>query len=328
MKKYLNRKKALLTKKEDYVRNVKVMFNSEDDDILIVGCKLTEQEARNKVKEALDAKDAPLRLGVDAKLINALRKAEAPILHKEYYSVIASWFNISKIEYDYSYRLNDNVIDMSPVKVNVNMNYCAAVETLDGRYLQSITGERTNLDIWDDLLESDCVDDFEDGFAAHELVGEDEIRESKESMRILNSKLNARVKELKQEELGVSRRITALRVINKEYTYNTKVLAAPFYIFNYDLGNKVVMISVDAYSGTVGTPVVNNPLGNALLAKPFEEPYFSVPICIVCGVVCIGLGAVIYALRYCFKKMKFNNATISKDMDIPKYSLNELKELM
>lgn len=325
MKKYQNRKESLLSNKEDYVRNATVMFDCNADDVRIVGCKITEQEARDKVRAALNAKDAAMQLGVHYKLVDALKTAAEPIVHKEYYSVIASWFHISKIEYDYSYRLNDNVINMSPVQMNVAMNFCAAVETLDGRYRQSIAGKRTDLSIWDDLLESDCVEDFEDGFTAHELVGEDEIRESKESMRILNTKLNAQVKEWKQDELGSSRRITELRVIDKEYTYNTKVLAAPFYVFNYDLGNKIVTISVDAYSGVVGTPVVNNPLGLVLLAKPCEEPYFSVPICIVCGIVCIGLGAALYALGYYLKKMKFNHATAK---DAPKYSFDELKQLI
>lgn len=325
MKKYQNRKESLLSNKEDYVRNATVMFDCNADDVRIVGCKITEQEARDKVRAALNAKDAAMQLGVHYKLVDALKTAAEPIVHKEYYSVIASWFHISKIEYDYSYRLNDNVINMSPVQMNVAMNFCAAVETLDGRYRQSIAGKRTDLSIWDDLLESDCVEDFEDGFTAHELVGEDEIRESKESMRILNTKLNAQVKEWKQDELGSSRRITELRVIDKEYTYNTKVLAAPFYIFNYDLGNKIVTISVDAYSGVVGTPVVNNPLGLALLAKPCEEPYFSVLICIVCGIVCIGIGAALYALGYYLKKMKFNHATAK---DAPKYSFDELKQLI
>lgn len=325
IKKYSNRSDALIGTKEKYAKSASIMASCDVDDILVVGCKITENEAREKVDTLLNKNDASMQLGVNSKLIKALREAKEPVLHKEYYSVIASYFHISKVEYDYSYRLNGNVIHINPKTASANMDFCAAVETLDGRYKQSIAGQRTHLDIWDDLLESECVTDFEAGFKAHELLAEDSVRESKESMRILNSKLNARMIELVQADLGKARQIENLNIIDKEYSYVTKVLAAPFYIFNYDLGNKIVTISVDAYSGVVGTPIVNNPLGLVVLTKPAEEPYFSIPLCIICGLVMIGVGAVIYSLNYYFKKMKYNNSVAE---DAPKYSFKELKELI
>lgn len=334
MKKYQNREEALLTKKEDYLRSASIMYNCEADDIRIIGTKLTEQEARDKLKTALEMSSAPLNLGVDAKLIEKINNAGTPIVHKEYYSVITSWFHISEIEYDYSYRLNGNLININPKKANTDMDFCVSVETLDGRYKQSIAGNRTDLEIWDDITEEECVDDFEDGFSAHAPIAEDEIRESHESMKILNRKLYARVKELKQEELGVSRRIDELNIIDKKYSFTSKVLVAPFYIFNYDLGTQIVTISVDAYSGTIGTPIVNNPLGLAVLAKTDNniEPTFSIPICIICGIVCIGLGAALYALYYFYKKMKYKSQIGKprkvRNMDLPSYSFEELKKLM
>lgn len=79
------------------------------------------------------------------------------------------------------------------------------------------------------------------------------------------------------------------------------------------------------YSGVVATPVAYNPLGLVLLAKPAEEPYFSVPLCVIFGLVMIGVGAVRYSLNYDFKKMKYHNA-VAKDAS--KYSFKKLKELI
>lgn len=323
--KYSKRSDSLISTKEEYARHSSIMAECKEDDILVVKCKITEEQAREKVEAMIADNGSGLLYGVNFKLIEALRKASTPVVHKEYYSVIASYFHISEIEFDYSYSLNGDVINMSPKRVSANMDFCAAVETLDGRYKKSFNGTREPYDAWGDLLESECTDTFEEGFKAHKMFGEDSTRESKESMRILNRKLNERMRELVQADLGKARRIEVVNIIDKEYSYVTKVLAAPFYVFNYDLGNKIVTISVDAYSGRISTPIVNNPLGLVMLAKTVEEPYFSIPICIVCGLAMIGLGAVLYALNYYSKKAKFNKSRVE---DAPKYSFNNLKELI
>ena len=323
--KYSKRSDSLLGTREEYARNAAIMAECSEDDILVVKCKITEEQAREKVEAMIADDGSGMLYAVNFKLIEALRKANAPIVHKEYYSAITSYFHISEIEFDYSYTLKGDVINMSPKRVSANMDFCAAVETLDGRYTQSFNGTREPFDAWGDLLESECTDTFEEGFMAHKIFPEDSTRESKESMRILNKKLNARMVELVQEDLGKARRVQAVNIIDKQYSYVTKVLATPFYVFNYDLGNKIVTISVDAYSGRVNRPIVNNPLGLVMLSKTVEEPYFSIPICIVCGVAMIGLGAVLYALNYYSKKAKFNNSRME---DAPKYSFDELKELI
>ena len=322
--KFKTRGEGLTNSKEEYVRVSSIMAECEPENVLIVGSKLTEDEAREKVKAFLENPSLPTERGVNAKLAAELKNA-TPVVHKEYYSVIASYFHISEIEYDYSYRLNGNVIDMSPKRVGANMDFIAAVETLDGRYYQTLMGKRTPMNAWNDLLESECVEDFEEGFLANQLFAEDSERESKESMRLLNTQLKARMNELVQEQLGKARRLENVNIIDKEYTYVERVLAAPFYIFNYDLGKKVVTISVDAYSGVVGTPVVNNPLGRALFAKVGEEPSFSVVMCVICGVIIPVFGAVLYGAGHMLKKAKYEKG---QRKDIPKYTLEEMKALL
>ena len=323
--KYSKRSDSLIGTKEEWAKHSAIMADCSEDDILVVKCKISEEDARRKVEAMIEDSGSGILYAVNSKLFDALKKAGAPTVHKEYYGVISTYFHVSALEYDYYYALNGNSIHINPKKATANMDFCAAVETLDGRYTKSFNGTSEPYDAWGDLLESECTDAFEEGFAAHKIFPEDSVRESKESMRILNKKLNARMVELVQEDLGTTRRVTTVNIFDKEYSYVTKVLAAPFYVFNYDLGNKIVTISVDAYSGRISRPVVNNPLGLVMLAKTEEEPYFSVPICIVCGVAMIGLGAVIYALHYLSKKAKFNNSRME---DAPKYSFDELKELI
>ena len=325
IEKFSNRNAALASTKEEYVRTAAIMASCDQEDVLIVKAKLTEEEARKKVEEMIANDRAGMDYGVEFKLIKALRAASAPTVHKEYYSVIASYFHVSALEYDYSYHYNGNIVNMSPRKATANMDFCAGVETLDGRYKQDIMGKRTPLEIWDNLLESECCEDFEEGFKAHNLLAEDSERESKESMRILNIKLQARMNELVQEDLGTGRRLEDVNILDKTYTYVTKVLAAPFYIFNFDLGKQIVTISVDAYSGVIGTPIINNPLGRALFAKTGVAPSFSIVMCIICGVIIPGFGAVLYALSHFFKKMKYENSGLK---EVPKYKFEELKALI
>jgi hypothetical protein len=323
--KYTTRAEALINSKEEYVRISSIMAECEPENVLIVGCKLTEDDARAKVADFLANEKLPTDRGVNGKLAQALRNAATPTVRKEYYSVIASYFHISEVEYDYSYRLNGNVIDMSPKRVGANMDFIAAVETLDGRYYQTLMGKRTPMNMWDDLLESECVEDFEEGFLAHKMFPEDSERESKESMRLLNTQLKARMNELVQEQLGKARRLENVNIIDKVYTYVERVLAAPFYVFNYDLGKQVVTITVDAYSGVVSTPVVNNPLSYALFAKVGEAPSFSIPMCVICGVVIPVFGAVIYGAGHILKKAKYEKA---QRKDVPKFTLEEMKALL
>lgn len=322
--KYSCRNDSLLDTKEEYLTHTSIMAGCEKDDILIVKSKITEEQALARVKEMIWDKGSALHYGVNHKLLEALRIAADPVIHKEYYSVMASYFHISDVEYEYTYYLNGTHYTVNPVKCGANMDFSVFVETLDGRYRKS-GNDRLPLDTWDELLEDECIDDFEEGFKAHKMFAEDEIRESKESMSILNAKLRKQTQELVQSDLGKSRHIDTFRLIDREYTYVAKVFAAPYYIFNYDLGNKIVTISVDAYSGTIGTPLVNNPLGLVLLGKTEEEPYFSVGLCVICGIVCVGLGAAVYVLYYLYKKAKFNN---SKPKDAPKYTLDEMKKLI
>ena len=325
IKKYLDRKQSLTESREDYVRIAAIMASCDKENIRIIKSKISEDEAEAKLKAFLETSDITVKRGINAKLLNAIKGAGKPILHKEYYSVIASYFHISEVEYDYSYVLNGNTCNITPKRKGANIDFSVFVETLDGRYYQTLVGEKTPMDKWSGLLEEECTSDFEDGFAAHELLAEDSERESKLSMRYLNQKLTARLKEIVQGELGAARKLTALGLIDKEYTYNTYVFAAPFYVFQYDLGKQIVTITIDAYSGEISTPIVNNPLARALFAHELEEPKFNIALLLICAIIVPFMGAVLYALWYFMKKSKYEKSTFE---GVPKYTLEELKKLM
>ena len=326
IKKYLDRKQSYSESKEDYVRVAAIMASCDAENIRIIKAKLSEDEAKAKLKSFLETSDITVQRGINAKLLNAIKSAGEPIMHKEYYSVIASYFHVSEVEYDYSYVLNGNTINITPKRKGANMDFSVFVETLDGRYYKTLVGnDKTPMDKWSALLEDECISDFEDGFVAHELLAEDSERESKLSMKYLSQKLTARLKEIVQDELGSARRLSALGLIDKEYSYNTYVFAAPFYVFQYDTGKQIVTVTVDAYSGEVSTPVVNNPLARALFAHEMEEPKLNIALLIICAMIMPFMGGVLYALWYRMQKGKYDKSTFE---GVPKYTYEELKKLM
>lgn len=325
IKKYLDRKQSLTESKEDYTRIAAIMASCSEENIRIIKSKLSEAEAKAKLKAFLETSDITVKRGINAKLLNAIKNASQPIIHKEYYSVIASYFHVSEVEYDYSYVLNGNTINITPKRKSANMDFSVFVETLDGRYYQTLLGEKTPMDKWGGLLEEECISDFEEGFAAHELLAEDSERESKISMQMLNTKLKNQLREIVQDQLGAARKISHIGLVDKEYTYNTYVFATPFYVFQYDLGKQIVTITVDAYSGEISTPIVNNPLARALFAHELNEPKFNILLLIICAIIVPFMGAVLYALWYFMKKSKYEKSTFE---GVPKYTLEELKKLM
>jgi len=311
--------------KNEYVESAASMAKCNAENVLIIGCKLTESEAKAKLEEFISRDGLPSSNGIPIQLVNAIRKAGEPVVRREYYSVITSYFHVSEVEFDYSYTYNGNSIDMSPSKRGANMDISVFVETLDGRYTKKLMGNRVPMDAWNDLRESECVDEFEEGFVAHKLLDKDVEMESKASMRILEDKLEERIKEIVQDELGSARKLDRLTVIDEKYTYNPYVFAAPFYIFQYDTGKKIITISVDAYSGEIGFPIVNNPLGLAVLSHKLEEPDFSILFCVIFGVIIPVFGAVLYGLDYFMKKIKYENSVMK---GTPKFKYEELKQLI
>lgn len=329
IEKYSKRDDAMSNKMEDYVRIAHIMAECDAENVRVIKSKISEDEAKAKLEAFLNTKDISVSRGLPAKLIDAIRKAGEPKIRKEYFSVIASYFNLSSVEFSYSYMYNGNLINMSPRRYNIDMDFSVFVETLDGRYHQTIMGKKTPMDnMWDGLLQEELTDDFEEGFVAHNLLPEDSERESKESMRLLHAKFKDRLMDVVQEEKlnnSKAREVSNVNIIDKEYTYTTYVFAAPFYVFQYDLGKKVVTITVDAYSGEISTPIVNNPLARVLFAHELEEPSFNLILCILCGCIVPIAGAAVYAFSYLSKKSKYEKSTFAP---VPKYNLNELKNLM
>ena len=123
---------------------------------------------------------------------------------------------------------------------------------------------------------------------------------------MMKSQLHSKLKDLKQEELGVSRHIDNLNLVDYEYTYSTCIFIMPFYVFNYDTGKEIVTILYNAYNGSISTPILNNPL--ALLENSSEKigikPQFSVLFFILSFVIII-LGPVCYILNYLLKSFKY-----------------------
>lgn len=324
-KKFTKRSEVLCENKERYVRNATIMAELKEEDVRIIKSKISEDRAKAILKNFIETSDITVKRGVKAKLIKALKNAGTPIMRKEYYSVIASYFHISGVEYEYSYMYNGNTIDINPEPKGANMDFSVFTETLDGRYCKTLCGPKKPMNVWNNLLEDECISDFEEGFVAHALMGEDYTRDSHLSMGMLNSMLRARVEEIVQGELGSKRPIVSLNLLNKEYTYTSYVFAAPFYVFQYDLGKQIVTITVDAYSGEVSTPIINNPLGIALYAPEDDEPDFNVFSLILHIFMPPIIGGVLYWMDYSKKKSKYKKSAYVK---APKYSIDELRALM
>ena len=78
IQKYSKRCDSLLGTREEYARNAAIMAECSEDDILVVKCKITEEQAREKVEAMIADNGSGLLYGVNFKLIEALRKANAP----------------------------------------------------------------------------------------------------------------------------------------------------------------------------------------------------------------------------------------------------------
>lgn len=178
----------------------------------------------------------------------------------------------------------------------------------DGGYSYNFTSkEKVENTDYNSIETSEIVDELEDGFLAHTISNVEHDYDQKKSMKILRKNLIEKLTELKGEELGKSRHINSLNLVDYKYDYSTVVFVVPYYVFNFDTGKEIVTITYNAYNGEISEPICNNPL--AILEYASKEgttrPSFNIFFFILSFVVII-LGPICYTLYYLLQKAKYN----------------------
>lgn len=121
----------------------------------------------------------------------------------------------------------------------------------------------------------------------------------------MNEKLYDKLKKLKGEELGKSRRISSINIVDKKYDYREVNFVVPFYVFNYDTGKQIITITYNAYNGKISEPIINNPLSliKYTSSDGTAKPKFNIIIFLL--TMCIFIGF-LYLFDYLSKSYKYN----------------------
>lgn len=323
--KIMSRKEVLCENKEQLARNASIMVGCNEENIRIIKSKISEAEAKSKIEAFWDDPRLTFNRNVPSKLAKAIKNANAPIIRKEYFPVLANYFNVTEIEYSYCYTLNDDVIKINPHRYEVDMDVSVFVESIAGRYIETAVGKKTFMGNWEDLLESECISEFEDGFVAHKFSSEDEPHINKKVIDKYWNKVEGIIGNMVQKDLGAARKLSWVSLIDQVSSRDCYTFAAPFYVFQYDLGNQIVTVTVDAYSGEVSTPIINEPFVRALYETEEKIPKLNIIILIIAMCFIPLIGGVLYWLSYMQKKSK---ALKTAPIKAPKYKLAELKNLM
>ena len=323
--KIMSRKEALCENKELLARNASIMVGCDEENIRIIKSKISEAEAKAKLEEFWNDPRLTFNRNVPSKLAKAVKNANAPIVRKEYFPVLANYFNVTEIEYSYCYTLNDDAIKINPQRYEVNMDVSVFVESIAGRYMETAVGKKTFMGNWENLLESECIPEFEDGFVAHKFSAEDEPHIKKKTIDKYWSKVEGIISNMVQKELGAARKLAWVNLIDQVSTRDYYTFAAPFYVFQYDLGKQVLTVTVDAYSGEISTPIINDPFVRALYETEEKLPNFNIIFFIIAMCFVPVIGGALYGLNYLQKKSKVLKTAPLK---APKYNINELKNLM
>lgn len=303
------RNEYLVNTKADLVKNLDVYLEGvKDNQVMVVRKNISLEKAKEDIKKYIDEGKIK-EINIDRKIIKKLKTLIGKAsIHQEYYNVIGSLFHVSSVEFSYNYYLNGNLISINPHVYNTNIDINVFESLFDGGYYYSLTGnEKTENTDYNSIETSEIVNELEDGFLAHTISNVEYEYDQKRSMKILRKNLISKLKDLKDEELGKSRKINSINLVDYKYDYSTVVFVVPFYVFNFDTGKETVTITYNAYNGQISEPICNNPL--AILEYALKEgttrPSFNIFFFILSFVVII-LGPVCYILNYLFKIAKFN----------------------
>ncbi len=296
-----NRNEYLVNNKLALVKNLDIFLEGmEAQQVMIVKSNISLEKAKKDIIEYIEKKNLSKKLKND--LMNNLDKA---IIHQEYFNVVGSLFHVSSVEFSYSYYLDGRLIDITPHVYNTNIDIDVFDCLFDGGYEINFNDEKVINTKYEEIPVDDIVEEFEEGFLAHIIGNDEHDYDQKRSMKLMNEKLYDKLKKLKGEELGKSRRISSINIVDKKYDYREVNFVVPFYDFNYDTGKQIITITYNAYNGKISEPIINNPLSLIKYTSTdgTAKPKFNIVVFLLTMCVFIGF---LYLFDYLSKSYKYN----------------------
>ena len=286
----------------------------------IVKANTNEKSALQSVEDIVSGKIKDNKK-YNKKLLKQIVKSGAkPTVKKVYQNVLLTFFTTNEAEYDYSYTLNGDTINISPKRISINEGYaeftCAT---------QCCSGNRDELYPfsypWEQVDDEMLTETPEAGYVFANVRKSDLEKDSKESMKQYNEKLKSWLKDYQQEQLGTARRLYNVTLYDKNYDYNESVLLAPYILVSYDIGNMIITFSVCAITGNVEVMLLNDPM-ERFDYDFLAPPSFSIPLFLIISVCVLILGSIFYILSFISKKVTYNSKILHG------YTLDELRKLL
>ena len=313
---------------DEYLTNLHKL-NPDAETPLIIKANTTAEAAASNVEALIkDRKNIKKDdKNFNVRLLNLIaKKGVKPTVKKVYQNVLLTYFKTKSVEYDYSYRLNEQFIDISPKKISINQGHaefaCATQCYSSDKKINDDTFPKWAYSYkWEKITDNMLTQTPEPEYVFANLNKSDLEKDSKESMRQYNIDLRRWVKDYQQEELGTARRVYKANIYDKDYSYSETKLLAPFLLVSYDLGNMIITFSVCAITGKVETMTLNDPAARFdfdLLAPPS----FSIPVFILLSICFIIAGSVLYILSFIGKKLTYASKVLHG------YTVPELKKLL
>lgn len=302
---------------EQYLANLQsVKSNAEKP--YIVKANTTEESALKSVEEIVGGQVKDKKKYNEKVLKLIVKSGAKPTVKKVYQNVLVTFFKTEEAEYDYSYTLNGDTINISPKRIAIRegqAEFSSATQCCSGNGDGSVSYP------WEQVTDDMLTKTPEEGYVFANLRQSDVDKDSKESMKQYNEQLKDWLKDYQQEQLGAARRIWNVTLYDKKYDYNEVVLLAPYILVSYDIGKMIITFSVCAKTGRVEAMLLNDPL--ARFDYDFSAPpSFSVPMFLVISVCILILGSIIYVSMFLSKKLTYFTTILHG------YSLEELRKLL
>ena len=119
-KKTIDAKEFYSDSLEEYLAKLQLVKPDEDEP-LILKANTTKEQAISAVGQIITGKDKELDKQFNKKVRKLIAKKNVqPTVKKVYQNVLMTFFKTQTAEYDYSYTLNGDYIDISPKRISIN----------------------------------------------------------------------------------------------------------------------------------------------------------------------------------------------------------------
>ncbi len=285
---------------------------------LIVKANKTAEDALKAVENIVTGNDKDKKFNKQL-LKMAAKNGIKPTVKKVYQNVLVTFFKTNQVEYDYRYSYNGNIISMSPRRIAINegnAEFSSATQCYVGEVGRSFSYP------WEQVTDDMLTEEIEPGYVIANVTKNNYDKDSKVSMKQYNEKLNDWLTDYEQDRQGAARRVCGITVYDKDYDYNEIILLVPYLLVSYDLGNSIITFPVCAITGSVETPLLNNPIARFKYDESVLPPTFNVVIFLIASICVLILGTVFYILYYLNKKLSYNKKSMNG------YTISELRKLL